>query len=170
MILFRGIFWRLWPLSNICCYTLLLLSLQEGLELHFSGSWQMLLSVNVVDLTVRWVRTSSLVCSAMKHKDLAEASDVCWEWLWGLKCSDDFVSCPWLCVLLITPVSLCSPWCGRSDDFCGFSLIFAEPGLEKEVGKSKITLFGLWFALQSSTRILLKLFILKLGSGDDCTS
>jgi len=37
----------------------------------------------------------------------------------------------------------CSPWCGKSDDFCGFSLIFAEPGLEKEVGKSKIIVFGL---------------------------
>lgn len=41
----------------------------------------------------------------------------------------------------VTHLSKCSPWCGKSDDFCGFSLIFADPGLEKEVGKSKITLF-----------------------------
>ncbi|NWH99686.1 ADCY7 cyclase, partial [Tichodroma muraria] len=32
----------------------------------------------------------------------------------------------------IEGLSSTTPWCGRSDDFCGFSLIFAEPGLEKE--------------------------------------
>lgn len=100
LILFRGSFWRLWALSNICCYTFVFISLWEGLELHFPRSWQMLLFVSVVGLPVRWVKTWPLVCSAVKHKDLAEASGVCWEWLWGLRCSDDFVSRPW---------ALCAP-------------------------------------------------------------
>lgn len=52
----------------------------------------------------------------------------------------------------------CSPWCGKSDDFCGFSLIFAEPGLEKEVGKSKIIVFGLISGSEQHNSILKTVF------------
>lgn len=74
--------------------------------------------------------------------------------------------------LLHTSCNTClfvrSPWCSKSDDFYGFSLIFAEPGLEKEVGKIKTILLSLCFALQSSMSIFETVFILKLDSRYDC--
>lgn len=76
--------------------------------------------------------------------------------------------------LLHTSCNTClfvrSPWCSKSDDFYGFSLIFAEPGLEKEVGKIKTILLSLCFALQSSMSIFETVFILKLDSRYDCKS
>lgn len=82
-----------------------------------------------------------------KRKDLAKLSSVC-KPVAGSPCvlgspshSDAFALFLACHVRFVTCVSECSPWCGKSDDFCGFSLIFAEPGLEKEVGKSKKILF-----------------------------
>lgn len=64
----------------------------------------------------------------------------------------------------------CSPWCGKSDDFCGFSLIFAEPGLEKEYRTITILKLKSYFACASFVFLcifLIQVFIMpkttKLG-------
>ncbi|NXT22008.1 ADCY7 cyclase, partial [Syrrhaptes paradoxus] len=46
----------------------------------------------------------------------------------------------------IEGLSSTNPWCGKSDDFCGFSLIFAEPGLEKEYRTIPIPKLKTYFA------------------------
>ncbi|OXB83972.1 UNVERIFIED_CONTAM: hypothetical protein H355_015483 [Colinus virginianus] len=51
--------------------------------------------------------------------------------------------------LLTVYLCACSPWCGKSDDFCGFSLIFAEPGLEKEYRTITILKLKSYFACAS---------------------
>jgi len=75
-----------------------------------------------------------------------------------------------LCTFCNVCLSECSPWCSKSDDFCGFSLIFAEPSLEKEVGKSKIILFWSFICTSEQHNIFETVLILKLDSGGDCTS
>ncbi|NXN65953.1 ADCY7 cyclase, partial [Himantopus himantopus] len=67
-------------------------------------------------------------------------------------------------------LSECSPWCGRSDDFCGFSLIFAEPSLEKEYRTIPILKLKSYFACASFVFLcifLIQMFIMpktaKLG-------
>ncbi|POI28532.1 hypothetical protein CIB84_007718, partial [Bambusicola thoracicus] len=61
-------------------------------------------------------------------------------------------------------------WCGKSDDFCGFSLIFAEPGLEKEYRTITILKLKSYFACASFVFLcifLIQVFIMpkttKLG-------
>ncbi|KAM6250624.1 adenylate cyclase type 7 isoform 2-T3 [Spheniscus humboldti] len=61
-------------------------------------------------------------------------------------------------------------WCGKSDGFCGFSLIFAEPGLEKEYCTIPILKLKSYFACASFVFFcifLIQLFIMpktaKLG-------
>ncbi|XP_065589325.1 adenylate cyclase type 7 isoform X2 [Cyrtonyx montezumae] len=49
----------------------------------------------------------------------------------------------------IEGLSSTNPWCGKSDDFCGFSLIFAEPGLEKEYRTITILKLKSYFACAS---------------------
>ncbi|XP_071423919.1 adenylate cyclase type 7 isoform X2 [Pithys albifrons albifrons] len=49
----------------------------------------------------------------------------------------------------IEGLSSTNPWCGKSDDFCGFSLIFAEPGLEKEYRTIPILKLKSYFACAS---------------------
>ncbi|XP_051485486.1 adenylate cyclase type 7 isoform X3 [Apus apus] len=63
-----------------------------------------------------------------------------------------------------------SPWCGKSDDFYGFSLIFAEPGLEKEYRTIPILKLKSYFACASFVFLcifLIQMFIMpktaKLG-------
>ncbi|KAM6324606.1 adenylate cyclase type 7 [Podargus strigoides] len=63
-----------------------------------------------------------------------------------------------------------NPWCGKSDDFCGFSLIFAEPGLEKEYRTIPILKLKSYFACASFVFLcifLIQMFIMpktaKLG-------
>ncbi|NXX58837.1 ADCY7 cyclase, partial [Scopus umbretta] len=63
-----------------------------------------------------------------------------------------------------------NPWCGKSDDFCGFSLIFAEPGLEKEYRSIPILKLKSYFACASFVFLcifLIQMFIMpktaKLG-------
>ncbi|NXA06568.1 ADCY7 cyclase, partial [Sapayoa aenigma] len=49
----------------------------------------------------------------------------------------------------IEGLSSTNPWCHKSDDFCGFSLIFAEPGLEKEYRTIPILKLKSYFACAS---------------------
>ncbi|XP_031977331.1 adenylate cyclase type 7 isoform X3 [Corvus moneduloides] len=53
-----------------------------------------------------------------------------------------------------------SPWCGKSDDFCGFSLIFAEPGLEKEYRTIPILKLRSYFACASF--VFLCIFVIQM--------
>ncbi|XP_048172609.1 adenylate cyclase type 7 isoform X3 [Corvus hawaiiensis] len=53
-----------------------------------------------------------------------------------------------------------SPWCGKSDDFCGFSLIFAEPGLEKEYRTIPILKLKSYFACASF--VFLCIFVIQM--------
>ncbi|XP_016156694.1 PREDICTED: adenylate cyclase type 7 isoform X2 [Ficedula albicollis] len=53
-----------------------------------------------------------------------------------------------------------SPWCGRSDDFCGFSLIFAEPGLEKEYRTIPILKLKSYFVCASF--VFLCIFVIQM--------
>ncbi|XP_008936261.1 PREDICTED: adenylate cyclase type 7 [Merops nubicus] len=70
----------------------------------------------------------------------------------------------------IEGLSSTNPWCGKSDDFCGFSLIFAEPGLEKEYRSIPILKLKSYFACASFVFLcifLIQMFIMpktaKLG-------
>ncbi|XP_062477054.1 adenylate cyclase type 7 isoform X1 [Pezoporus occidentalis] len=70
----------------------------------------------------------------------------------------------------IEGLSSTNPWCGRSDDFCGFSLIFAEPSLEKEYRTIPILKLKSYFACASFVFFcifLIQMFIMpktaKLG-------
>ncbi|NXC39194.1 ADCY7 cyclase, partial [Penelope pileata] len=70
----------------------------------------------------------------------------------------------------IEGLSSTNPWCGKSDDFCGFSLIFAEPGLEKEYRTIPILKLKSYFACASFVFLcifLIQVFIMpktaKLG-------
>ncbi|XP_076205393.1 adenylate cyclase type 7 isoform X1 [Aptenodytes patagonicus] len=70
----------------------------------------------------------------------------------------------------IEGLSSTNPWCGKSHDFCGFSLIFAEPGLEKEYRTIPILKLKSYFACASFVFLcifLIQLFIMpktaKLG-------
>ncbi|XP_013796654.1 adenylate cyclase type 7 [Apteryx mantelli] len=70
----------------------------------------------------------------------------------------------------IEGLSSTNPWCGKSDDFCGFSLIFAEPGLEKEYRTIPILKLKSYFACASFVFLcifLIQMFIMpktaKLG-------
>ncbi|NWQ78629.1 ADCY7 cyclase, partial [Columbina picui] len=70
----------------------------------------------------------------------------------------------------IEGLSSTNPWCGKSDDFCGFSLIFAEPGLEKEYRTIPIPKLKSYFACASFVFLcifLIQMFIMpktaKLG-------
>ncbi|XP_074769564.1 adenylate cyclase type 7 isoform X3 [Athene noctua] len=70
----------------------------------------------------------------------------------------------------IEGLSSTNPWCGKSDDFCGFSLIFAEPGLEKEYRTIPILKLKSYFACASFVFLcifLVQMFIMpktaKLG-------
>ncbi|XP_054696346.1 adenylate cyclase type 7 [Grus americana] len=63
-----------------------------------------------------------------------------------------------------------NPWCGKSDDFFGFSLIFAEPGLEKEYRTIPILKMKSYFACAGFVFLcifLIQMFIMpktaKLG-------
>uniref|UniRef100_A0A8B9BE93 Adenylate cyclase type 7 n=1 Tax=Anser brachyrhynchus TaxID=132585 RepID=A0A8B9BE93_9AVES len=49
----------------------------------------------------------------------------------------------------IEGLSSTNPWCSKSDDFYGFSLIFAEPGLEKEYRTIPILKLKSYFACAS---------------------
>ncbi|NXU00548.1 ADCY7 cyclase, partial [Buphagus erythrorhynchus] len=53
-----------------------------------------------------------------------------------------------------------TPWCGRSDDFCGFSLIFAEPGLEKEYRTIPILKLKSYFVCASF--VFLCIFVIQM--------
>ncbi|XP_026712625.1 adenylate cyclase type 7 isoform X2 [Athene cunicularia] len=70
----------------------------------------------------------------------------------------------------IEGLSSTNPWCGKSDDFCGFSLIFAEPGLEKEYRTIPILKLKSYFTCASFVFLcifLVQMFIMpktaKLG-------
>ncbi|KAM6300407.1 adenylate cyclase type 7 [Aegotheles albertisi] len=70
----------------------------------------------------------------------------------------------------IEGLSSTNPWCGRSDDFYGFSLIFAEPGLEKEYRTIPILKLKSYFLCASFVFLcifLIQMFIMpktaKLG-------
>ncbi|XP_028943378.1 adenylate cyclase type 7 [Antrostomus carolinensis] len=70
----------------------------------------------------------------------------------------------------IEGLSSTNPWCGKSDDFCGFSLIFAEPGLEKEYRTIPIPKLKSYFVCASFVFLcifLIQMFIMpktaKLG-------
>ncbi|XP_009883380.1 PREDICTED: adenylate cyclase type 7 [Charadrius vociferus] len=70
----------------------------------------------------------------------------------------------------IEGLSSTNPWCGKSDDFCGFSLIFAEPRLEKEYRTIPILKLKSYFACASFVFVcifLIQMFIMpktaKLG-------
>ncbi|PKU32862.1 adenylate cyclase type 7 isoform x1 [Limosa lapponica baueri] len=54
----------------------------------------------------------------------------------------------------------CRPWCGRSDDFWGFSLIFAEPSLEKEYRTMPIPKLKSYFACASF--VFLCIFLIQM--------
>ncbi|NWW83394.1 ADCY7 cyclase, partial [Climacteris rufus] len=60
----------------------------------------------------------------------------------------------------IEGLSSTNPWCGKSDDFCGFSLIFAEPGLEKEYRTIPILKFKSYFACASF--VFLCIFVIQM--------
>ncbi|NXP91547.1 ADCY7 cyclase, partial [Passerina amoena] len=60
----------------------------------------------------------------------------------------------------IEGLSSTTPWCGRSDDFCGFSLIFAEPGLEKEYRTIPILKLRSYFACASF--VFLCIFVIQM--------
>ncbi|KAL9839140.1 adenylate cyclase type 7 isoform 1-T5 [Geothlypis trichas] len=60
----------------------------------------------------------------------------------------------------IEGLSSTTPWCGRSDDFCGFSLIFAEPGLEKEYRTIPILKLKSYFACASF--VFLCIFVIQM--------
>ncbi|NXD21818.1 ADCY7 cyclase, partial [Spelaeornis formosus] len=60
----------------------------------------------------------------------------------------------------IEGLSSTTPWCGRSDDFCGFSLIFAEPGLEKEYRTIPILKLKSYFACASF--VFLSIFVIQM--------
>ncbi|NXY83960.1 ADCY7 cyclase, partial [Alcedo cyanopectus] len=53
-----------------------------------------------------------------------------------------------------------NPWCGHSDDFCGFSLIFAEPGLEKEYRTVPILQLKSYFTCASF--VFLCIFLIQI--------
>ncbi|XP_068267172.1 adenylate cyclase type 7 [Nyctibius grandis] len=70
----------------------------------------------------------------------------------------------------IEGLSSTNPWCGKSADFCGFSLIFAEPSLEKEYRTIPILKLKSYFACASFVFLcifLIQMFIMpktaKLG-------
>ncbi|XP_014797665.1 PREDICTED: adenylate cyclase type 7 isoform X2 [Calidris pugnax] len=70
----------------------------------------------------------------------------------------------------IEGLSSTNPWCGRSDDFWGFSLIFAEPSLEKEYRTIPIPKLKSYFLCASFVFLcifLIQMFIMprtaKLG-------
>ncbi|XP_009995753.1 PREDICTED: adenylate cyclase type 7 [Chaetura pelagica] len=70
----------------------------------------------------------------------------------------------------IEGLSSTNPWCGKSDDFYGFSLIFAEPGLEKEYRTIPILKLKSYFVCASFVFLcifLIQMFIMpktaKLG-------
>ncbi|XP_053934609.1 adenylate cyclase type 7 [Cuculus canorus] len=70
----------------------------------------------------------------------------------------------------IEGLSSANPWCGKSDGFCGFSLIFAEPGLEKEYRTIPILKLKSYFACAGFVFLcifLIQMFIMpktaKLG-------
>ncbi|XP_032051831.1 adenylate cyclase type 7 [Aythya fuligula] len=70
----------------------------------------------------------------------------------------------------IEGLSSTNPWCSKSDDFYGFSLIFAEPGLEKEYRTIPILKLKSYFACASFVFFcifLIQMFIMpktaKLG-------
>ncbi|XP_010211702.1 PREDICTED: adenylate cyclase type 7 [Tinamus guttatus] len=70
----------------------------------------------------------------------------------------------------IEGLSSTNPWCGKSDDFCGFSLIFAEPALEKEYRTIPILKLKSYFVCASFVFLcifLIQIFIMpktaKLG-------
>ncbi|XP_063023830.1 adenylate cyclase type 7 isoform X2 [Melospiza melodia melodia] len=60
----------------------------------------------------------------------------------------------------IEGLSSTTPWCGRSDDFCGFSLIFAEPGLEKEYRTIPILKLKSYFVCASF--VFLCIFVIQM--------
>ncbi|NWU33041.1 ADCY7 cyclase, partial [Hylia prasina] len=60
----------------------------------------------------------------------------------------------------IEGLSSTTPWCGRSDDFCGLSLIFAEPGLEKEYRTIPILKLKSYFACASF--VFLCIFVIQM--------
>ncbi|XP_042732863.1 adenylate cyclase type 7 [Lagopus leucura] len=60
----------------------------------------------------------------------------------------------------IEGLSSTNPWCGKSDDFCGFSLIFAEPGLEKEYRTITILKLKSYFACASF--VFLCIFLIQV--------
>ncbi|XP_010394872.1 adenylate cyclase type 7 isoform X2 [Corvus cornix cornix] len=60
----------------------------------------------------------------------------------------------------IEGLSSTNPWCGKSDDFCGFSLIFAEPGLEKEYRTIPILKLKSYFACASF--VFLCIFVIQM--------
>ncbi|XP_031977327.1 adenylate cyclase type 7 isoform X1 [Corvus moneduloides] len=60
----------------------------------------------------------------------------------------------------IEGLSSTNPWCGKSDDFCGFSLIFAEPGLEKEYRTIPILKLRSYFACASF--VFLCIFVIQM--------
>ncbi|XP_039931257.1 adenylate cyclase type 7 isoform X2 [Hirundo rustica] len=53
-----------------------------------------------------------------------------------------------------------TPWCGKSDDFCGLSLIFAEPGLEKEYRNIPILKLKSYFVCASF--VFLCIFVIQM--------
>ncbi|XP_054026081.1 adenylate cyclase type 7 [Dryobates pubescens] len=60
----------------------------------------------------------------------------------------------------IEGLSSTNPWCGKSDDFCGFSLIFADPGLEKEYRTIPIPKLKSYFACASF--VFLCIFLIQM--------
>ncbi|XP_058702062.1 adenylate cyclase type 7 isoform X2 [Poecile atricapillus] len=60
----------------------------------------------------------------------------------------------------IEGLSSTTPWCGKSDDFCGFSLIFAEPGLEKEYRNIPILKLKSYFVCASF--VFLCIFVIQM--------
>ncbi|KAM6380562.1 adenylate cyclase type 7 [Pluvialis apricaria] len=70
----------------------------------------------------------------------------------------------------IEGLSSTNPWCGKSDDFCGFSRIFADPSLEKEYRTIPILKLKSYFVCASFVFLcifLIQMFIMpktaKLG-------
>lgn len=60
----------------------------------------------------------------------------------------------------IEGLSSTNPWCGKSDDFCGFSLIFAEPALEKEYRTIPILKLKSYFTCASF--VFLCIFVIQM--------
>ncbi|NXY29973.1 ADCY7 cyclase, partial [Pomatorhinus ruficollis] len=60
----------------------------------------------------------------------------------------------------IEGLSSTTPWCGKSDDFCGLSLIFAEPGLEKEYRNIPILKLKSYFVCASF--VFLCIFVIQM--------